>query len=636
MKAKIICTTILVEKSPQALPLGAACVASAIKHSALTKDYCEVSLKHFYPEDKEAGIVKVLLAEFGDEALNRGDRLDDNGETCTNGDRLLYKGDRPCICAFSVFVWNRVKIEKISRELRKKGIICIAGGPEITACARDKGAKLTNGDRPDFESSFDYIVCGEGEISVPKLIKKIVEQWGQTSLTLKQWGQPSSSSSSKTTTLTASPQLSEELYPSPYLDGTLNPNDFGGVLWELARGCPFKCSYCYESKGEKNVRLFPMERIEKELELFAKKDVPQVFVLDPTYNADKNRALQLLNLIAKKTPRTFYYFEARAEFIDRQLAQAFTRLSCAVQIGLQSADENVLQLVNRPFNRKVFVRNIGFLNEAGVIFGFDLIYGLPGENLAGFKNGIDFAISLYPNNLELFCLSVLPGTDLADRAEELHLNYERKPPYHVINTDKYSKADMIAAQKLSEACTFFYNDGRAVPWFNTICRALKIKPSEFFQRFAETGIPGRYSNQKQKLGQKAEDCDCCGHTEHKAIEKEQIDFIITLLKLKKLDRLIKACRNIITFNGAISRVQDTGKKETITLDYEPEYIDSQYASDLQFFAANIPSKKTIVEVFKNGRFADYRILKNTQKNVQMNVQKNANKGDSDKFSNHKK
>ena len=282
---------------------------------------------------------------------------------------------------------------------------------------------------------------------------------------------------------------------------------------------------------------------------------------------------------------------------------------------MQSADENVLRLVNRPFNSKVFVRNIGFLNEAGVVFGFDLIYGLPGESLAGFKNGIDFAISLYPNNLELFCLSVLPGTDLADRAEQLQLNYEKKPPYHVINTDKYSKTDMLTAKKLSEACTFFYNDGRAVPWFNTVCRALKIKPSEFFQRFAETGVTGRYSNHKQKPGQKAEDCNCCGHTEHKDIEKEQVEFIINLFKQKKLDRFIKPCRNIITFNGAISRVQDTGKKEIITLDYEPEYIDSQYATDLQFFAANIPSKKTTVEVFKNGRFADYRVLKNIPKNA---------------------
>ena len=588
-KAKIICTTVLVERSPQALPLGAACVASAIKNSALTKDFCEVLLECFYPGDSEAVIAESLLEEF-----------------FKDDDKSLVR-----VCAFSVFVWNRLVLEKVAAALREKGVICIAGGPEITASVRDKSNAFSN---------FDYVVSGEGEISVPKLIKEIVEKRRQTSsslLSLEHGGQSSSAA------FTTSPELSEDLYPSPYLDGTLNPDDFGGVLWELARGCPFKCSYCYESKGEKTVRLFPMERIEKELDFFAKKNVPQVFVLDPTYNADKKRALQLLNMIAKKTPRTFYYFEARAEFIDRQLAQAFTKLPCAVQIGLQSADENVLRLVNRPFNKKVFVRNIGFLNEAGVIFGFDLIYGLPGENLTGFKNGIDFAISLYPNNLELFCLSVLPGTDLADRAEQLHLNYEKKPPYHVINTDKYSKEDMLAAKKLSEACTFFYNDGRAVPWFNTICRALKMKASEFFGKFAESELFKDYekvsinncgsssSSENKEIGTrqkngKPQECNCLNHKE---IEVIQVTFITELLKQKKLDRFIKPCQNIINFNGALSRVQDTGKKEIITLDYEPEYIDSQYATDLQFFAANVPSKKTVVEFFKNGRFADYRVRK---------------------------
>ena len=48
---------------------------------------------------------------------------------------------------------------------------------------------------------------------------------------------------------------------SVYLDGTLDVSEYGGALWELARGCPFKCSYCYESKGEKCVQYFSDERI---------------------------------------------------------------------------------------------------------------------------------------------------------------------------------------------------------------------------------------------------------------------------------------------------------------------------------------------------------------------------------------
>ena len=40
MKEKIVCATLLVEKSPQALPLGAACVASSIKSRFENLEMC--------------------------------------------------------------------------------------------------------------------------------------------------------------------------------------------------------------------------------------------------------------------------------------------------------------------------------------------------------------------------------------------------------------------------------------------------------------------------------------------------------------------------------------------------------------------------------------------------------------------
>lgn len=558
MNAKVVCTTILVEKSPQALPLGAACIASALKSSFLTKDFCEVSMATFTPELPFEKILSDLSSQFSSR-----------------------KKDELCICAFSVFMWNSLVIEKLAYELKKQNIICIAGGPEITA-------------HPENFSCFDYTISGEGEKSVPVLINKIAKRFAEENhLLFTEKKIPEN--------YFTDDSLCE--YQSPYLDGTINPDDFGGVLWELARGCPFKCSYCYESKGQKKVRLFSMKRISKELDFFAKKNVPQVFVLDPTYNADKKRALQILNLISEKTPNTFYYFEARAEFLDEKLAKAFTKIPCAVQIGLQSSNEAVLKLVNRTFNKKNFVRNINLLNNTGVIFGFDLIYGLPGENLRGFKENIDFAISLYPNNLELFCLSVLPGTDLFDRADELHLNYEKLPPYHVINSNLYSKDDMAYAKKLSDACNFFYNSGRAVPWFNTVCHCLKIKPSVFFSLFIESEYFKNINFQNNDLN------FCLDEENHKNIEKIQIAFISDLLKKKKLEKCIKACKNIILFNGAISRVQDTGKSEKIVLDYQPEYIDSEYSMDLHFFSANIKQKNCNVEIFKNGKDIDYKIIK---------------------------
>ena len=341
---QIICTTILIEKSPQALPLGAACIASALKHDTLT-----------------AGKYKVVLTSVSAEDRDFADALQAGNAAFLMARKLLSYGIPQFIC-FSIYVWNRNILEQTAEEIKKQypEIICIAGGPEITA-------------DPFSSTSFDYTVAGEGETAVPSLIALLASGQDETGKL------PQGVFSPRKEHQTAASAFPHALPPdinnliSPWLDGTIDPQNYGGVLWELARGCPFKCAYCYESKGAKEVRYFSMERIEKELDFFARKKVPQVFVLDPTYNADKKRALEILHLISQKISGTFFYFEGRAEFIDRELAEAFTKIPCALQIGLQSMHEEVLAKVHRTLAKKLFIKNIGILNHTGVIFGFDLI-----------------------------------------------------------------------------------------------------------------------------------------------------------------------------------------------------------------------------------------------------------------------
>ena len=547
MSVPVICTTLLIEKSPQALPLGAACIAAAIKNHPEIKGLVDVQLKAFSLEDDE-------LKGFDEDAASKF--IAD----------ALYKSSDSIIC-FSVFVWNVGILKKAAGLLKERGCVCIAGGPEITA-------------HPSFYKDFDYTVSGEGELTVPPLIARIINK---------------QSEKSDKVIISQSPDLA--VLHSPYLEGIIDPNEYEGALWELARGCPYKCAYCYESKGEKTVRLFPMERIKAELELFAKKKVPQVFVLDPTYNVNKKRAVELLRLIASKTPDTFYYFEARAELIDRELAREFTRIPCALQIGLQSANDEVLKLVNRPWDKKKFVRGISILNEAGVTFGLDLIFGLPGESFGSFRDGVDFAVSMLPNNLEIFCLSVLPGTDLFDRADSLGLVYEDKPPYHVIKTKLFTPEDMERARKLAAACSYFYNAGRAVTWFNAVCHVLKIKPSKFFELFYQ---------KHGDLCEAACSCEC----KHSDIEKVQLDLLRGLFNERGNSKYFRAVEDIVRFYGAISRTTDTGKSETLVLNYNADYVASDYASDIRWFTENLKPQKCRIQTFINGGEADFRFVKN--------------------------
>lgn len=552
-KPLVICTTLLIESSPQALPLGAACIASAIKNSRETKDKVHVKLEVMTMEDK-----------------NFEERLTES---------IIRQN--PKYVLFSVYVWNRFLLESTARNIKEKlpDSILIAGGPEVTA-------------NPLSLENFDYRVSGEGEIAVVKLLDFLEQNPTPTNSQLPQGIYSIKTQGNNMPVLLRgeAPQL--ELLTSPYLDETIDLKKYGSALWELARGCPFKCSYCYESKGENKVRYFPMDRIEKELELFEKEKISQVFVLDPTYNASKKRALELLKIIEKKANGIFFYFEARAEFIDRELAKAFTKIPCALQFGLQSADPEILRHVNRSLNKKLFTKNIAILNEEGVIFGFDLIYGLPKDNLEGFKKSMDFALSLYPNNLETFRLSVLPGTSLFETAHELGLEFLSESPYNVIKSDTFSAENLAKAEQLSHACNIFYNQGRAVPWFNSIVQAFHEKPSSLIENFSK--FLGNIGIDSKKLDEEFKP--------HKDIEKLQLEFLEKEFNKRNRQNLLTAAKNIVMLNGAISRVQDEGKEEIISLSYHPDDLASQYATDIQFFAKNCRKFKCNVKIFmtKNG------------------------------------
>ena len=583
---RIICTTLLVETSPQAMPLGAACIASAIKSSPKTAGHFSVELRDFSLEDD-------ALRSLATEA-----------EKANSIAHALVANTPDAVC-FSVYVWNHLLLEAVSHALKKMlpHVVCIAGGPEVTA-------------NPLAFQEFDYTIAGQGEGAVPALLAELFPQdsaatpehsnfphhkpiAGVYAIASREAASPQDHGNSPCRAL---PCLPDEL-SSPYLDGTLDPARYGGALWELARGCPFKCSYCYESKGEQKIAYFPMERLEKEIALFAEKKIPQVFVLDPTYNANKQRAVQMLKTIARKAPGMFFYFEARAEFIDRELARAFATVPCALQIGLQSADPAVLKNVHRTLDKKLFARNIGYLNDAGVTFGFDLIYGLPGDTYAGFCKSIDFALSLYPNNLELFCLSVLPGTTLHDDAPAFGMEWEEKPPYHVLRTPQFSPDDLARAEKLSQAVNFFYNDGRAVPWFNAILFPLHRRASQFFEDFAafqqNAGSKKKHIEKKQTHGEPNSSV---------ATEQQQLEFIRAQYKARRLENLLPAVEDIVRMNNALSQCTADGTESTINMHYHPDDIMSEYATDIRFFVQNCGKQTCRVRVFSGKNGIDWRLV----------------------------
>jgi radical SAM superfamily enzyme YgiQ (UPF0313 family) len=511
----ILLAAVNLEDGAEAVPLGAASVAAALK-AAFPAGRLSLSLVECFVADGPGALVRKLTG-----------------------------GDAGAI-GFSLYSWNRDLILEAAGILRgrRRGIFLFCGGPE--AGARPGGLGLAEG------GPFDAVIRGEGEGAAVELL-------GQ-----RFFRAPAGLGAG----LQANP-------PSPWLDGTLRVRGRKGALWELARGCPYSCAYCYESKGsagfgqigtspgggetQKRVRYFPEERLREELRLFVREGVPYVFVLDPTFNTDNRRALDMLDMINRESRGAgiHWHFEARAELLTGEQARSFAALGASVQIGLQTADPRVSSLVGRPFDRGRFTAGLGRLNRAGVIFGLDLIYGLPGDSLAGFRRSLDFALSLYPNHLDLFRLAVLPGTVLADQVEGLALEVNPEAPYELRASAQFPREDLARAERLSEAADLFYNQGRAVAWFNQVLYYLGLKPSAFLEGFADYLDGGTYPGSNKGPFSRP------GPEEGSAdIEKLQLAYLSSRCKKAKKEALLPAIRELVRFHGAWGR--------SLTGNYSPQ------------------------------------------------------------------
>ena len=156
---------------------------------------------------------------------------------------------------------------------------------------------------------------------------------------------------------------------------------------------------------------------------------------------------------------------------------------------------------------------------------------------------------------------------------------------------------MEKAKKLSLSCSYFYNAGRAVTWFNSVCRLLKIKPSKFFQSFYE---------KHSALCNNISDCDCS----HFEIEKVQLAFLKNLFIERHMEKYFRVVEDIVKFYGAISRTTDCGKEEILSLNYNAEYVASDYAYDIKYFFENVKAQKCRIQTFINKGQADFRFIKN--------------------------
>ena len=373
----------------------------------------------------------------------------------------------PDIIGFSVNIWNRDICFELAKQLKtiNQHLKCIAGGQEVTNSTVDYLSEHTE---------IDYIIDGEGEIPLTQFLENwdaaqydIIDPETVSGLHYRKEGIP---------VFTGRADLVKSLddIPSPILSGLIDPGVKYrlGTMVEGTRGCPFKCSFCFEGGEKRKVRTASLERIKDEIEYMASRGVKFFHLMDPILcNSNSERLKELAAFFDKMNAlyqNIIVSVEAYAHHINPEVAQSLKNFRL-IDIGLQTVNPKTAKAINRPWQPEKFKAGLDCLRQAKARFTIYLICGLPHETLDSFVHGMCVVINENPSQLFFNELLLLNGTELRRRQVEYGYVYDEKPPYQVYANLWMSKNQLRLANLIAKDVEKRYNfAARAIhtnaPW----------------------------------------------------------------------------------------------------------------------------------------------------------------------------
>ncbi|MCL7488341.1 MAG: radical SAM protein [Desulfobulbaceae bacterium] len=387
-------------------------------------------------------------------------------------DRLLavITSMHPGIIGFSVNIWNRQLVIELAAAIKKilPGVTLLAGGQEVTNSVTNPLLALPG---------FDYIIDGEGEIPFGQFLR----QWDKDANTL---AEPARVSGLHYYTPGAQPAFTGpaeivaglDEVPSVILAGLIDPRLCAkklGVMIEGARGCPFRCGYCFEGGYNRKVRSAPMERVIAEMEYMVDKGAGYFHLMDPILCNSNPRRLkeisEFFTALRQSRKGAVILVEAYAQHITEEIA-GHLKQGFIIDIGLQTINEQTNEAITRPFDRERFREGITYLHKTGASFNIYLICGLPHETMESFFRGILFALEQNPTKIFFNELQLLNGTALRKKALDFNYTFNPVPQYEVHATPWMNKRSMQITLTAARTLGRYYNlNGRSIyaaaPWY---------------------------------------------------------------------------------------------------------------------------------------------------------------------------
>ncbi|MGQ9842058.1 MAG: B12-binding domain-containing radical SAM protein [Spirochaetota bacterium] len=360
-------------------------------------------------------------------------------------DAILHH--EPTHVAFTCYLWNVERSLEIAKKIKSLSphTIILFGGPEI-----QRNFFLMTQKQP----YIDYFIIGEGEFFFMQYFANTHSEFLYSINANSVFIQPPQSFV----------QLKQMV--EPYTSGFLQPMFDNSMSVEIIRGCPFKCNYCLYSKNAHRIRAFSPQVLSKIIHKAKNDSIEEIYLLAPTFN-QSSRFYDYLSTLIELKNTVPLHTEVRADTITKDIALILKKANFkSFEVGLQTLNQHCLQKIGRKTKPLRELDGIQYLQEAGFTLQIGIIPGLPYDTPHSFYTTLETLLDKgLGNEIELYPLMVLPGTNLYDLAKKHRATFMEKPPYYFIEGFNFSHDDLLAITHYFEDTTGFTFNPPFIPSF---------------------------------------------------------------------------------------------------------------------------------------------------------------------------
>jgi len=291
---------------------------------------------------------------------------------------------------------------QIAEKFQRRGIPVVAGGVHVTCCPED------------CLPHFDAICIGPAE----RVWAKIVQDAESRCLQRKYCDMENFSGS----------EIASPMYSYAMQNNYLYTNV---VL--TSRGCPNRCSFCYNSCENRLYTRRPISDVLSDIKALGTRHIFFIddnFIGDPKYTHDLLVEISSMNLIwsAAVTTKILDYPD---------LLDIMAKTGCkSLFIGFESINDTSLKSVSKNNNVMRYEELVDAIHSRGIMINASMVFGLDGDDKDTFSRTLDWLVKMRIETLTSHILTPYPGTELYRSMDAAGRIVDR-------NLEKYNTSNVV-------------------------------------------------------------------------------------------------------------------------------------------------------------------------------------------------